>query len=270
MSYCLGVCTWTFGEMPLGEIARRVRALGLDGVELAGDLAKYQPAESARILKDAGLKVLSLTPDDVDLAHPDPAIRSSAVDYYLGLLDFAAQIDHPLVACHGQVGRVRAINSQEEERALFVEAVRRVAARAEQLGLRVVMEVLNRYEAHLLNRAEEAVQFVADVGSPSLGILLDAYHMNIEETDPAAALRLAGSRLWLYHVADSNRQGVGRGHTDFAAQVAALHEVGYEGPVILEATAPGPDPFKAIKDAGSVPWLEAYLRESIGWLRSRL
>jgi sugar phosphate isomerase/epimerase len=114
------------------------------------------------------------------------------------------------------------------------------------------------------------VQFVADVGSPSLGILLDAYHMNIEEADPAAALRLAGSRLWLYHVADSNRQGVGRGHTDFGAQLQALREIDYQGPVILEATAPGPDPFSPIKGPDSRSWLETYLGESADWLRSRL
>jgi len=269
MDHRLGVCTWTFGEMPLAEVARRVRALGLDGVELMGDL-KVPVPEAGRVFGDAGLKVFSLTPDNVDLAHPDPAVRKDAIEYYVRLLDFAAELGRPLVACHGLVGRVRAIGSQEEERVLFVEGVRRIAGRAEELGLRVVTEVLNRYEAHLLNRAEEAVKFVHDVGSPNLGILLDAYHMNIEEADPAMALRTAGSRLWLYHVADSNRQGVGRGHTDFGAQIRALNEIDYAGPVILEATAPGPDPFRATKDAESVPWLETYLRESAEWLRARL
>jgi sugar phosphate isomerase/epimerase len=235
-----------------------------------GDLEQFRANEASRILRDFGLKVFSLTPANVDLAHPDPAIRAGAIDYYLRLLDFAAQVDRPLVACHGLVGRVRAIGSQAEERALFVEAVGRIATRAEQLGLRLVMEVLNRYEAHLLNTAEEAVQFVADVDSPSLGILLDAYHMNIEEADPPSALRLAGSRLWLYHVADSNRQGIGRGHTDFSMQLKALSTLNYGGPVILEMTAPGPDPFRAIKGAESLTWLETYLKESIDWLRNRL
>ena len=266
----LGVCTWIFGDLPLSQVAKRVSALGLDGVELMGDLEQFRANEASRILGDLGLKVFSLTPADVDLAHPDPAIRPGAIDYYLRLLDFAAELDHPLVACHGLVGRVRAISSQAAERVLFVEAVGRIAARAEQLGLRLVMEVLNRYEAHLLNTAEETLKFVSDVGAPNLGILLDAYHMNIEEADPATALRMAGGRLWLYHVADSNRQGIGRGHTDFSAQLKALREMNYGGPVILEMTAPGPDPFRAIKGAESLTWLEAYLKESIDWLRNRL
>jgi len=255
-----------FGPMPLAEIARRVKALGLDGVELLGDLSLYSARDAARVLGDQGLSIFSLTPADADPAHPDPAVRAQAVDYFLRLLDFAAELGRPLVCCHGLVGRIKAIDSQEIERAAFVESTRQIAARAESLGLRLVMEVLNRYEAHLLNTAAEAVQFVADVGSPSLGILLDAYHMNIEEAQPAAAIRQAGDRLWLYHAADSNRQAIGRGHTDFGAQMAALSDVGYRGPIILECTAPGPNPFTPIKDEGSLDWLETYLRESRAWL----
>jgi D-psicose/D-tagatose/L-ribulose 3-epimerase len=128
------------------------------------------------------------------------------------------------------------------------------------------MEVLNRYEAHLVNTASEALAFVDEVGADNVGLLLDAYHMNIEESQPAAALRQVGDRLWLYHAADSNRQGIGRGHTDFSAQMAALGDIGYDGPIILECTAPGPDPFTAIKGPESPSWLELYLQESRSWL----
>jgi len=164
------------------------------------------------------------------------------------------------------VGRVRALSSVALERALFAEAVRQVAERAGTLGLRLVIEALNRYESHLLNTAAEVSAFVTEVGSDHAGILLDAYHMNIEEADPAAALRLAGEWLSLYHAADSNRQGIGRGHIDFGAQVGALADIGYLGPIILECTAPGPDPFAAIKDERSLGWLETYLQESRAWL----
>jgi sugar phosphate isomerase/epimerase len=207
-----------------------------------------------------------LTPENVDLAHPDSKIRGRAVDYYLRLLDFAAELGGPLVACHGYVGRVRAVSTLTEERRVFTGAVRQIAERARALNLRLVMEVLNRYEAHLLNTAAEALEFIADVGDAQVSVLLDAYHMNIEEADPVAALREAGGQLGLYHAADSNRTGIGRGHTDFGAQLAALGEIGYKGPIILECTAPGPDPFSPIKDKDSLAWLEVYLRESREWL----
>jgi len=267
-----------FGGLPLGDIALRLQVLGFDGVELMvpaqeagmGDLSLYKPAEAGRILTDHGLQVLSLTPADVDLPHPDAGVRQQALDYYYRLLDFAAALDRPLVGCHGCVGRLRAVSSQAEEYGLFVEGVRRVAERARSMGLRLAIEVLNRYEAHLLNTAAQALEFVAAVGADNVGLLLDAYHMNIEEADPAAALRQAGDRLYLYHVADSNRQAVGRGHTDFPAQMQALRDVRFVGPIVIECTAPGPDPFTAVKGPDSLPWLEAYLGESVRWLRAEL
>ena len=266
----LGVCTWTFGHRSLAEIARRVAALDYDGVELMGDLTVYTAPEAATVLQDHGLEVFSLTPDNVDLAHPEAAIRNLAIDYYLRLLDFATELNQPLVSCHGYVGRVRALSSQAEEYRLFVDAVQQLAERAARLNLRLVIEVLNRYEAHLVNTARDAITFVTDVGADSVGILLDAYHMNIEEGDPAGAIREAGNRLWLYHAADSNRQALGRGHTNFAAQVAALDDIDYNGPVIVECTAPGPDPFTAIKDDQSLTWLERYLAESRTWFHDNL
>jgi D-psicose/D-tagatose/L-ribulose 3-epimerase len=258
----LGVCTWIFGDRPLTDVGRRLAALNFDGVELLGALAAYQAAEVLEVLGSHKLQVFSLTPDNVDLAHPDDHIRAPAIDYYLRLLDFAASLDQPLVSCHGYVGRVRPISSLVEERRLFEQAVRQIAERAQQLKLRLVIEVLNRYESHLVNTAAEALNFVDDVGADNVGVLLDAYHMNIEEADPAQAIRRAGNRLWLYHAADSNRQGLGRGHTDFATQLAALSEIGYPGPIIMECTAPGPDPFTASKGEGTVDWIETFLRES--------
>jgi len=277
-----------FGDLPLEEIARRLEVLGFDGVELMvpaswpagasqdgqgagiGDLTLYEAGEARRILAGHGLQVLSLTPADVDLPHPEAGVRREALDYYYRLLDFAAALDRPLVGCHGCVGRIRAISSQAEEYELFVEGVRRVAERARPMGLRLAMEVLNRYEAHLLNTADQALKFVADVGADNVGLLLDAYHMNIEEADPAGALRQAGDRLYLYHVADSNREAVGRGHTDFPAQMQALRHGGFGGPIVIECVAPGPDPFTAIKGPDSLTWLETYLGESVRWLRAEV
>jgi sugar phosphate isomerase/epimerase len=128
------------------------------------------------------------------------------------------------------------------------------------------VEPINRYESFLVNTCEQGLRFVREVGSEVVGLHLDTFHMNIEEADPAAAIRSAGDRLWLYHAADSNRQGIGRGHTDFQAQMAALSAIGYAGPIILECTAPGPNPFTPIKDEGSLAWLETYLEESRAWL----
>ncbi|MCP5100868.1 MAG: sugar phosphate isomerase/epimerase [Chloroflexi bacterium] len=261
----LGVCTWTFGDLQLAEIAQRLVDLQFDGVELLGDLSRYSATEAKQILDDHGLSIFSLSPDNVDLAHPNTAVRQAAIDYYLKLLDFSAECGTPLVVCRGFVGRVRAISSLPEERALLVTAVRSIAAQAKDRGVHLVFEVINRYETHLIHTCTEAAQFIEDVNANNLGILLDAYHMNIEEQDAGGAIRQAGEQLWLYHIADSNRQGIGRGHTKLGLHLWGLEDIGYAGPLIFECMAPGSDPFTPIKGKDSLTWLETYLRESRSW-----
>ena len=275
-----GVCNWIFGDEDLATTAAFLAGAGFDGLELKGDLQHYRPAEVSAILADHGLAVLSLTPDDadgghpVDLAHPDPGVRAQAMDYYLRLLDFAAALEAPIVSCHGAVGRVRALADQATEYDHLLTGVRHIAARAAGLGLCLAMEVLNRYESHLLNTAARAVDFVAQVarqaqvGAPNVGILLDAYHMNIEETDPATAVLEAGERLFLFHAADSNRQAVGRGHTDFLALMRALQRIGYAGDVVIECTAAGPDPFTPVKGPGWRDQVRRYTAESLQLLKA--
>ncbi|MDY7039889.1 MAG: sugar phosphate isomerase/epimerase family protein [Chloroflexota bacterium] len=262
-----GVCTWIFGDEPLAETAARLSALGYDGVELKGDLELYDPAEIKDVLGDHGLSVLSLTPQDVDLPHPDADERAGAVDYYLRLLDFAADLECPIVCCHGAVGRIRALTTHEQEYVHFVVSVQRIAARAAEMGLHIAMEVLNRYESHLLNTAAQAMNFAADVGAANVGLLLDAYHMNIEEADLRSAILAAQDCLFLFHAADSNRQAVGRGHTDFRGIVHTLKDIGYGGAIILECTASGPDPFTPVKGEGWREEVTRYVDESLQMLR---
>lgn len=258
-----GVCNWIFGDEDLASTAAFLAEAGFDGVELKGDLQLYQPSEVKRILSDHGLAVLSLTPENLDLAHPDPKMRDEAIDYYLRLLDFAAVVGNPVVSCHGAVGRIRALSTFEEEYAHFLVGVKRIAAQAADLNLHLAMEVLNRYESHLLTTAAQALTFVADVEAANVGVLLDAYHMNIEEADPAAAILDAGERLFLFHAADSNRQAVGRGHLDFLTMTRALRRVGYTGDVIFECTAAGPDPFTPVKGDGWLAEVRRYTKESL-------
>ncbi len=263
-----GACNWIFGGEDLDITAAFLAKAGFDGIELKGDLQLYRPAEVTRILGDHGLSVLSMTPQDVDLPHPDPQVRAEAMDYYLRLLDLAAALGAPVISCHGAVGRIRALAAPAEEYGHLVAGVRRIAERAAQLRLRVAMEVLNRYESHVLNTAAQALRFVQEVGVPHVGVLLDAYHMNIEEADPAGAIMQVGQRLFVFHAADSNRQAVGRGHTDFLALMRALRHIGFGGDVIVECTASGADPFTPVKGPNWRAEVRQYAAESLQLLKA--
>lgn len=261
----LGVATWTFGERPLAEIAPIVAEMDYDGVELLADLERTTADTAGRILAAHNLTPFALRPANVDLAHPEAAVRQAALAAYRQYLDFAAALGQPLVMVRPYVGRVRPLTTLAEEHDLLVTAVQQLAGEAQNRRLKLALAVLNRYETHLLNTAAAGIAFLDAIARDNVGLALGAFHMNIEEQDAAGAMRRAGERLWLYHMADSNRQAIGRGHIKLGAHLWALEDIGYTGPIIMECMAPGPDPFTPIKDEDSRPWLETYLRESRRW-----
>jgi sugar phosphate isomerase/epimerase len=264
----IGCCTWIFGGMSHSGVAARARRAGLDGVELFGDIDSVDPVEAREVFADQGLEIFSITPADADISHPDRTVRQSELDYYERLMDFASAIGSPLVSCHGQVGRIKPVSTQAEEDELLLDATRQICGFAEKRGLTVVFELLNRYETHQIRTVAEGLALLDTVQAGNLRLLPDAYHMNIEESDPAAALRAGGRHIGLYHAADSNRCGIGGAHVDFAAQIRALDEIGYEGPVILETNAPGPNPFTPDKGADFQDIVESQLARSVSRLRA--
>ena len=266
----IGCCTWIFAGEDLSRISMRACRAKLNGVELHGDIGGLDPARSGRLLAEAGLQIFSVTPGDADISHPDPIRRQAAVTYYARLIEWVVRLDHPGVrlSVHGQVGRIRPLADEAAEWGFLVESVQHITALAATAGLPVVFELLNRYESHQVNTVAQGLTLIERVAAPNLSLLPDAYHMNIEEADPPAALRAAGGAIGRYHAADSNRQGIGEGHTDFAAHVAALDAIGYRGPIILEPAAPGPDPFRADKGNGFRDRLEAMITASAARLRT--
>ncbi len=264
-----GVCSWVYGNAPLDQTLGRIAAAGYDGVELPGEPEQWSPVEVRDLLARHNLAPLALTASCKaietrrDLAHPDPTIRSDAVSYVLGCLRFAAEIGAPVVQmlASGE-SRLSPIADRAEEWAWSVEAMRQAVREAERLRVRISIEPLNRYEAYLVTTAEDAISYVDEVGSPWVGMTLDTFHANLEEPEIGKSILAAGARLFHMHVADTNRQGLGRGHLDLRAVAAALRKIRYAGAIVVEVMPSGPDPFRAIKDDRSPGILDGYIRES--------
>ena len=130
------------------------------------------------------------------------------------------------------------------ERGLYMqrlaEHLRSLGDYARPKGVRINLEVLNRYETNLLNTAEETCSFFEEYGLDNCFAHLDTFHMNIEESDPFAAIRRCGDRLGYFHVADNTRRCPGSGQLDFTRTLATLKEIGYTGYVTVECF-PGSD-----------------------------
>jgi sugar phosphate isomerase/epimerase len=273
----LGACTWIYGEAPLAETLARIASAGCDGVELPGEPDLVQVGEVRTLLAHHHLTPVAMTascksPETRrDLAHPDPTIRGDAVAHIFRCLRFAAEVGIPLVQMlpSGE-DRLRPLACRDDEWRWSIEGMRAGAREAERLGIRLAVEPVNRYEAYLVTSSETALAYLDAVDSPAAGLTLDLFHANIEERTIPDAIRAAGDRLWHVHVADTNREGLGRGHLDLDACLAALRSVTYTGALVLEVIPPGPDPVRSIGDARTAMIIDGYLRDSVAQLRGRV
>jgi sugar phosphate isomerase/epimerase len=143
------------------------------------------------------------------------------------------------VGTRGVLPPFRNVFSLEDDRKLLLDSLGQIAPVAEQAGSVLLLEPLNRYEDGVLNTLDEAISVIEELGSPAVKLMPDFFHMNIEEADIAASLRAAGPHIAHVHLADSNRQLPGLGHTDFASGFAALREVGFNGTLAIECRVKG-------------------------------
>jgi sugar phosphate isomerase/epimerase len=126
------------------------------------------------------------------------------------------------------------------DREVLLDALGELGRHAEREGVKVLLEPLNRYEDHMVNRLEQAVELAEATGLDGVGVVADSYHMNIEETEPSAALAAAARRLVHVQVSDSNRLEPGAGHFDWADLIGTLTRIGYSGELALECRLSGP------------------------------
>ena len=116
--------------------------------------------------------------------------------------------------------------------------------------MQVLIEPINRYETNFVNTGLQGLELMDEVGEPNLRLLLDTFHMNIEQVNLTTALREAGDKLGYIHFADSNRLAPGQGHIDFVEVVHTLISIGYSGFLTVEIL-PLPDDASAMHQAGN-------------------
>ncbi|MGB9606891.1 MAG: TIM barrel protein, partial [Bryobacteraceae bacterium] len=222
-----------------GDLAGAFRIaaeLGCAGLEIhIRHAADAQAGQLRRLMAEYGLAVPTLgtgmaaTLDDLTLSHPDAATRRRALERLRGHVDLAAEIGSAVTigSVSGRLGADETARGQRRVAAL--EALAELCHYAAGRGVTVLLEPLNRYECDYLNTLADAFAVAEHIAAPNLRVLADTFHMNIEESDMAAALAAVAPRLGHVHLADSNRQAPGRGHLDFGPVLAMLARLGYRG-----------------------------------------
>jgi 5-keto-L-gluconate epimerase len=219
----------------------RAKAIGYDAVELF----VLNPRETGiEKIADAVLsRDLSVSAIGPGLAtyrygwtfsHPEAEIRHLAVERSLDAIKLAAKFKASLNV-GGMRGSLAADpDLRKKQRGWILGCVRACAESAGPLGVELGIEPINRYETNFINTVEDALEFLEDLRLPNVGLLLDSFHMNIEERSIPDAIDSAAGRLLNFHFADSNRLAPGCGHSDMASIVAALSSIDYDRYLSME------------------------------------
>ncbi|GAB1475582.1 sugar phosphate isomerase/epimerase [Bacillota bacterium] len=231
-------CAHTFGyhalelnwpdpsQIPLAEISEACRRYGMNISAFATGRAYVK--------------------DGLSLIDPAGELRRKAISRLKAFVDAAAQHDATVI-----LGCIRGNLSEEihREEVLYrlAESTREVALYAENKGVGLVFEAINRYENNYLNTAVETIAFIKDYALPNTRLLLDTFHMNIEESDFKEAILASRNLLGYIHIADSNRLYPGAGHIPFKGIFDALNKIDYKGFISAECL-PLPDSQKALAE----------------------
>ncbi|GAA4917810.1 D-psicose/D-tagatose/L-ribulose 3-epimerase [Stackebrandtia albiflava] len=246
MRNALGVNTWVWTspltDDALAGIAPRVRDWGFDVIELPVEApGDWDPGRARRLLDDLGLAatvVLVMGRGRELTAAPRPIIESTQ-DYLCHVVDVAAELGSPVIAgpAYTSVGRTWRMTERERQDAYeqLRGALWPVVEYAGRAGIRVAVEPLNRYETSLVNTVAQGLEAIAGLPGEHCGLALDVYHMNIEETDIAAAVAAAGDAIAHVQVSGNDRGAPGRDHIDWPGFLGALDTAGYEGPLVIES-----------------------------------
>jgi D-psicose/D-tagatose/L-ribulose 3-epimerase len=241
-----GVHSLVFGdvwdEAHAKAACRSAVEIGYDLIEvLVFDPSTLDVAMTARVAKEAGIGVrlgMALGAGD-DIASPDAATAARGEATVARCLEIAAELGAPGVSGITYAAfNSYAAPPTEAQRDQVVASLARLDKRAGELGVRLGLEPVNRYESYLVNTLDEGAGLIRAAGAANLFLHMDTFHMNIEEGDFAAAIHRNADFLGYAHVADNNRALLGAGNFDLTGYFRALASAGYQGDYTVESFSP--------------------------------
>lgn len=262
---------------------KKVKELGYDQLEInGGTIAMMTEEERKRLSDEAKIQGITLSygiglTADHDVSSKDETIRKAGLDFMIRMIRAVGSMGGGTICGTVYSTWPRKLPKGEHKQDYLdrsIASMKVLSNIAEQEGVILLCEVLNRFEQFLLNTCEEALDFVKKVDSPACKILLDTFHMNIEEDSFGDAIRNAGSFLGGFHLGECNRKPVGMGRLPWAEIKEALDAIGYTGslvqePFILPGGQVGQD-IAVWREVVKQPDLDMLARESATYIREHL
>ena len=241
-----GVNTWVWTSplttAELEKLAPRVAEMGFDWIEAPlesiGDLDHKHGADIVR-RHGLGVSACAAMGPDRDLIHPDEAIRKNGMAYLRQAIEAThalggTNLVGPLYAAVGRTWQ-QTPAARARDLDVLVKNLGELARYAGDYGVILCVEPLNRFETSFINLAEQAIEVVDRVDHPNCQVMLDTFHMNIEEKSLGNAIRAAGKRLRHVHACENDRGAPGSGNVTWNEVAQALKDIKYDGPVVIES-----------------------------------
>ncbi len=245
------------GDRPLSEAFTMVHDAGFDGIDLRGDLAGDHVDEVRTLIEQTGLPVPTVYGRiTVPLLSATLAERQQSMDLVRSRLRTAAAIGADNVIVVPIFGEARIAvdlgqGVEAIENAVLFALLAELVADAQEAGVRIVLEPLNRKETHLLSSPTRTAELTRQFGSPWIRTMIDTYHTDLESQDPVTELNDGGEEIVLIHLSDRGRSLPGKGGITFAPLLTAAQDAGYDGWMGLECSGP----YDVEELAGCVGWL---------------
>lgn|SRR4030042_6165007 len=233
-------------------IISKAKELGFEVLDLAIAYPERFPLNAVKEeLKKVEIEVVTTTTLEPkgNIISPDPDVRKVGVELLKKLIDINNDLGSKIFGGvnYAAWGYITKCPRTEKEWEWSVIAMREVAEYAKETGeVDICVETVNRFESHFLNIAEDAVKYCKDVGTGNVKVHLDTFHMNIEETNFAEAVKTCGKEYLGYvHTCENNRGIPGTGHVPWKEFFLALKEIGFYGPLVIESFDPSFKEFNA-------------------------
>ena len=244
-----GVSTWLwtspFTTASAYNLFPKISEMGFDVVEIAvEDPSLINIKEVKQLLKQHNLKadICGAFGPTRDFTHADESVHENCFSYIESCLDLCTEVDTRFFGgpMYSAVGKARMVSPEQRkvEWDLAVKNLRKVCSMAETRGLQIALEPLNRFESDLINTVDDLLRLIKDINHPAAAIMLDGFHMNIEEPDVEEAIIKAGDLLVHMQVSENYRGTPGTGQTRWDAYRSGLEKINYRGTVTIESFTP--------------------------------
>jgi sugar phosphate isomerase/epimerase len=275
------VHTWLYGDMDLSSIFRRLHQIGADGVDLTIELAGHHSPASLlqmnirQMAADFELSIPSSTPlfsaKGLDFADPDQAIRQMTIDFAKRSIDVNVHVGcKNMLIVPGMLSvHHKYHTSRQDDWNRVVESLRIVGEYADLAGVSLLIEPINRYRVALVHTVAQALQMIADISMPNFQLVVDTFHMQMEEiTGIPDAIRQGGKYIKCVHIGDNTRRPAGLGVFDWKSILLALYDIDFDGPLSYEPVFNGIDLKRMFNDTEYASAFDHQLEFGMDYLRA--